>query len=564
MSWNTRRLYVVVGLLCLACAAEDRRETPVGPPSFSHGGPHTVSGVIRGPDGTSICNFLPSGGFVRMRLINVPDGTIAASQFVSCPTDAYFLSANPGSYFLRVTVLVTPTLATIPLAEIDLSPVVLDGGDVIRDFQVVEGLPLLGQATLDGQPVAVRLDFLQQAAPGLLAGTSVSGADGSWTDDFFGRPVMMLQGEITYNVAASGCGLLGARTVVAPPTSLAFSAENQRVDCILETGTPAPFTHRLTRLVATPMPGEIGGQCQSVTGDFGLGLGVQFPVDPSTAPPPVPFSATHLFCGGLLIGVVPNIVLSGVNLGNYGLDCGAACVDLGLDGKVSFEDKGALGKKVTWSYTDAPSPERVGLHVRQRSFDGRPPADYILFQFSVRNLGRSTQTLYVGFFGDWDVDDDFLDDVGATDLGGRLMYMTSTNPDDRGTFVGTLFLGDAPVSGTFFWDNSNRPQSLAAQMDALSGALTRQTADPQDNRVIQAVGPITLAPRGTADVWMAVVAGENLTQLLASAAAAEADVAARRAGPTAETTVSGAVTLQPQPNVGAARLVKPAARPPED
>jgi hypothetical protein len=206
--------------------------------------------------------------------------------------------------------------------------------------------------------------------------------------------------------------------VAAPPRSLEFSAANQRVDCTLETGTTFPFTHHLTRLVLTPGPADIGapvdigGACH-LPGDLGSGFGVRYPVPPSGDPPYAPVPASHLWCGGLLIGVVPNVVLSGVDLGGYLLDCASACVDLGLDGELSVEDDGPRGKKVTWSYTDAPSPERVGLRVIQRSFDGRPPADYVLSRFSLRNLGRSTRTLYVGFFGDWDVDQEALDDVGA-------------------------------------------------------------------------------------------------------------------------------------------------------
>lgn len=528
----------------VACADEPQAPTPV-PPLFSHAGNHSISGTVLGPDNTSICNFMPASGRLRVRLINYPAGTLAAVQVVTCPADTYSISVSPGSYLVRVSVFDVadaPTLATIPLAEIDLNPIVVDGGDVVRDFQVVEGLPLLGQATLDGQPLGgYGLEFRQVAAPMFLAGATTSGADGLWTDAFLGRPVMTLQGGVTYNVRSSPafvgaptCGLLGARTVVAPPASFAFSVANQRVDCTLETGATLPFTHTRTRLVVTPGPGEIGGlgetssACKPLPGDPGQGFGVQFPVASSGTPPLEPMPASHLFCGGLLIGVAPNVVLSAVDLGGYLLDCGGACRDLGFDGELSFEDDGPRGKKVTWSYTDASSPERVGLRVIQRSFDGRPPADYVLFRFSLRNLGRSPRTLHVGFVGDWDVDNDALDDVGVTELGGRLMYMTSTNPNDRGILVGTLFLGDAPIAGTLFFNNSNIPQSLAAQMDALSGAVTRQTIGPADNRVIHAVGPIALAPRGTADVWMAVVAGETLTQLLANAAAAAADVRDRR------------------------------------
>jgi hypothetical protein len=43
------------------------------------------------------------------------------------------------------------------------------------------------------------------------------------------------------------------------------------------------------------------------------------------------------------------------------------------------------------------------------------------------------------------------------------------------------------------------------------------------------MGPITLRPSAkTAEIWIAIVAGENSAQLLANAAAADADVTARQ------------------------------------
>jgi len=154
----------------------------------------------------------------------------------------------------------------------------------------------------------------------------------------------------------------------------------------------------------------------------------------------------------------------------------------------------------------------------------------VLFRFTLKNTGRNTKTVHFGFFGDWDVDDDASEDEGATDLGGRLMYAHSTSPFDRGTFVGTLLLGAAP-SGSFFFAGSNpatRPQTIADQLAALSGAITRPSFGPADIQNIHAIGPITLRRDSEKQVWLAVVAGEDLSQLLANAAAAEADVARRR------------------------------------
>ncbi len=549
MAWHTRTFYrrchgwlFAVALGLAACADEPQAPTPV-PPLFSHGGNHSISGTVLGPDGSSICNFIPAGSSVRVRTLDpVNPPLIGPTQFVACPAPpnsnpiSYLLTVDPGTYRVQAGMPNDPGIGMLPFRYLEPGDVVVNGGDIVQNIQVQNGIPMGGLATLDGSPVAgvditLSYDFPQPIA----AAIGVSGPDGAWDDALPARSPMLVQGGVRYT-AAAGCALLGTRRLQAPPSgSFLFPTEVSAINCTLETGGAVPFTHDLTRLVLTPGPAQIGGLgplapgCSPpLPGDLGPGFGVQFPVSPSGDPPYAPVPTEHLFCGGLLIGIAPNVVLSGVDIGNYGLDCGAACVDLGLDGELSFADDGSRGKKVTWSYTDAPSPERVGLRVIQRSFDGRPPADYVLFRFSLRNLGRSARTLHVGFFGDWDVDNDALDDVGATDLGGRLMYMTSTNPNDQGTFVGTLLLSDVPVSGTLFFNRSNEPQSLSDQLDALSGAVVRQTIGPEDNKVIHAVGPITLAPRGKADVWMAVVAGEDLAGLLANAAAAEEDVLARR------------------------------------
>jgi hypothetical protein len=107
--------------------------------------------------------------------------------------------------------------------------------------------------------------------------------------------------------------------------------------------------------------------------------------------------------------------------------------------------------------------------VIQRSFDGTAPADYVLFDFSICNIGKQTLTFYAGFFGDWDVGQFTVNDDGFTELGGRLMY--ATDEGATGVHVGTLFHGDIPVSGNYLFNNASIPSSLTEQVDALRGAL---------------------------------------------------------------------------------------------
>jgi hypothetical protein len=147
----------------------------------------------------------------------------------------------------------------------------------------------------------------------------------------------------------------------------------------------------------------------------------------------------------------------------------------------------------------------------------------VLFRFSIRNTGRLTKTFHAGFFGDWDVEFDAFDDVGFTDLGGKLMYLVSQG--ESGIHIGTMLLGP-PISGNFFFTRNEFP-STSDQVQALIGGLRREIGGPGDLRYIHGVGPITLKRGQQRDVWIAVVAGENKSQLLANAAAAQADVAGR-------------------------------------
>src|SRR2546430_12612458 len=93
----------------------------------------------------------------------------------------------------------------------------------------------------------------------------------------------------------------------------------------------ARFTHDLTRLVVTAMPGDIGGLSDEFVHDVGFGWGVQFPVAAGQSPSHDP-SVSQLSSGGLMIGIAPGRVLSGVTRRGLAA-CGAACRDLGLDGR---------------------------------------------------------------------------------------------------------------------------------------------------------------------------------------------------------------------------------------
>ena len=520
----------------LAACGEDRRAVPVGPPAFDVTSPAFINGSVLGPSG-NVCDSLPFGAPLIVRPIDLATQSFAGFQLQFCPANTYSFFVAPGTYLLRAQLPADPfALGSFPWRTVTVPPVEVLGTDVARDLLVPTGTPLGGGATFDGQPLeGVPINVVYEAATGFAAAQGSSGPDGAWSE-FFDRSPMRLQAGI--RVVVTGCDqLLGSVGGQTPAGGFLFPNEAARVTCARSTAPSVAFSHHRTRVVVTPLAGDIGGLSPELGDQFGTGWGVQFPVNGGEQPAHGPIAASQLFKGGLIVGILPDRVLSGVSIDGYS-QCAPECRDFGFDARMSFTSSPAFGTKVTWHYSDAPSVEGVGLKVVQKSYDGVPPADYVLFRFTFTNSRATTLTFFAGMFADWDIDDDPFDDVGATDLGGRLMYMTNAG---GGTAAGSLILSTVPVSGNTFFTTFS--QSMATYDSALAGVLSRPfVATPGDHRALHAVGPITLRRDKSAEMWIAIVAGEDQSQLLANAAAAAADVARRRGtddGPDGASTQGG-------------------------
>jgi DNA-binding SARP family transcriptional activator len=472
---------VATGVLVLAAAL---LLSPTGRPAGPAKPPRVATVNLLGPDGRgSICHHLPRATVISARLLNAsPPPAQGGFDAFACPESQLRLRAGPGTWYLRVELPGTDALDGLPWRHLETSPVVVDRGDQSRDIVIREGSPLGGRATFEGKPIPDVGLTLGYDRLRVLAAYGKSGPDGRWVE-FLGRSPVVLQNGVRYTMAGT-CMFLGARLVNRLPSEGSlFPTEFRSLDCTLVTGSVTRFTHDRTRLVVTPMPGEIGGLSEDFIHDLGFGWGVQYPVAPGQSPSHEQWRS-HIWQGGLLIGIAPDRVLSGVSMRGQA-DCGASCRDLGLDGQVRFKASPEQGKEVTWQYSDARSQEGVGLGVVQQSFDGRPPADYVLLRFAITNGGRSRVSFHAGFFGDWDVGDDAEDDVGFTEMGGRLMYQTNgAQSQPKDPYIGTLLVGDAPSTGSFFFRKETL-LSLTEQVDALAGRVVQPRSDlAGDNRYI--------------------------------------------------------------------------------
>jgi hypothetical protein len=525
------------GLLLVLTACSERPTRPLTTaPSFDEGSLPTLSGSVLGPSG-SICNSLPEFAPLLVRVIDPVNFAFAGAADLTCPENGYAFGLAPGSYFLRVELPDDATaIDDFPWRTISADPVFIETENLFQDITITPGTPLGGRATFDGAPVeGVGLSLTYENALGFGATAGSSGADGAWAE-FFGRTPMLLQDGVRL-VAVVGCGnpfgqfFLGTRAAQGPPDGgFLFPTERNAIDCALETAPTAAFSHHRTRLVVTPMPGDIGGLSGELFGRFGSGWGVQL-LGVGESPEHGSLTFSQLFRGGLVVGLRPDVLLTGVDFGGYG-DCGGACRDFGLDARLSASATRPTEKKtVIWRYSDGGSPDAVGLDVVQRSYDGAPGFAYVLFKLTFTNAAATPLTFYPGVFMDWDVgnaDFDAFDDVGFTERGGRLMYMTD-GPGGPGTFDGTLVLG-APVAGNAVLTEFG--QTPAELLQLVTGDVTIPIAeDPTDHRYLHTVGPIALAPHRKATIWVAVVSGSSREEFFANVDAAAADVARRRAGP---------------------------------
>jgi hypothetical protein len=120
--------------------------------------------------------------------------------------------------------------------------------------------------------------------------------------------------------------------------------------------------------------------------------------------------------------------------------------------------------------------------------------------------------------------------------------MFQTSEFEGGIYFGTMLLGDAPVTGNYFFTFDEDPLPVLDQIRALRGDIRRATAAPIDQRHIHGAGPYTLDRGEAADLWLAVVAGETRSQLLDNAAAAREHV--NRMRNTAISTAGETVTMR--------------------
>ena len=173
-------------------------------------------------------------------------------------------------------------------------------------------------------------------------------------------------------------------------------------------------------------------------------------------------------------------------------------------------------------YSDRRAPDPIGVRVVQisQSKSTDPDRNYVLMSYGIRNTSGTDLTgLHVGLAMDWDVGDYALDLAGY-DSERKLSYMYEDGSVNTSYHYGVAAL-TGPVSGHCVWTGSGGigNDSLAWVRATTFGELPTVATD---YRSMLTVGPIDIPAGDYIPVAFAILAGNDLADLQASADAARA------------------------------------------
>jgi hypothetical protein len=532
-----------LAIFTVACGMQDRLPTePSSRSTLANVELSELRGSVLGPDGRNVCRTVTGQTMVVHAIPQSFELPFPEPIVLTCPENKFAFQVEPGEYRLRAEFFTYENLGNLPVSWI-LPPVAVGDGQRTRNIRFDEGTPLGGRATIDGEPFAGLPifpihEFFFGFAPGGL-----SDRNGRWDDAFpvpipeISRSPFILQNDVEYVVVGPCDFTLGTRIVeTAFFEFFIFPSQRRQVDCELSSDVARRLTHTRNRIAVTAFPGDIGGltaQFGPRDLDLGTGFGVHFPNRPGRLPPhAIDPTISQLFTGGLMIGVSPDVVLSGIEVGGHmecRFDLENGCRDLGLGARGEVRRVANDGRVITWRYSDAPSGEGVGLRVIQRSFDAPPGEDYVLFRFTIRNGSNGRLNINPGIFTDFDLGNVFDDEVGHRQQGGRLISQSEA-ADPHGTRLGTLMIGESdPTPGYFVRGGVDFDfPTIQQQIAALRGNRSNSSAEPTDQRYIQSVRAIGLSPGAETDLWVAVIAAENDGAFADAADAATQDIRERR------------------------------------
>ncbi len=236
-----------------------------------------------------------------------------------------------------------------------------------------------------------------------------------------------------------------------------------------------------------------------------------------------------LFEASLMIGSSPSKVSN-----NARNDRGGTDEDFVKKVRVGKLDDSQGAFKGQSEFDDSGNTNRLNLSVKhtQTAFASAPDDKYTIAEYEIQNNGSTTLTgIYAGMLTDWDVDPSGRD---VTRFDGMNRLGLTYPKTGSGFYAGVKLLNKEfapsyyPMSDQIFGDISQnggglslaeKYQSLSSGIKAVS--LGENTPNGIDVMFVSGYGPLTIPPSGSLKIAFAYMAGDNLTDILASAQAAQ-------------------------------------------
>jgi hypothetical protein len=180
-------------------------------------------------------------------------------------------------------------------------------------------------------------------------------------------------------------------------------------------------------------------------------------------------------------------------------------------------------------FTDEHGDNPLGLRARQNSFGFHdwPNNDFIFILWTVYNAGAETiDDAAAGLYMDIDIgeNDESFDDLAAYDPVDQFAYMCNGPGGADEPYFGAVTLGDGPTGSFHGWsiDESYESDSQLRFYGMLSqvGRFQELPREPYDWRIFPGYRLHDLAPGETRDYGVALVAGEDLQDMIANVLAA--------------------------------------------
>ena len=192
-----------------------------------------------------------------------------------------------------------------------------------------------------------------------------------------------------------------------------------------------------------------------------------------------------------------------------------------FEGQAEFDDSGNI------------NPLHVHITHSQVAYASAPDDKYTIVKYKVRNTGNNPLIgFYVGLYTDFDITNFGTTDATQYDAGNRMAYTYGKNGGGYYAGVKLLSHGASPayyplsyyVSGGPLQNNGSFPNS--GKYEALSSGikslgLGADSANGYDVSSVLGQGPYTVAAHDSIEVAFAFIGGDNLSDLQASAIAAQ-------------------------------------------